>query len=485
MTAAISTRINAMRQIGRDVDILAINARLIAAGMGQAGADFLSFAAEIRKSAAQVQVSLERIGQELSDVGRQLEAARGGVMAYADRHGVTLRTIPQRLSVAVATIAAHDRLADAAAAAVAGHTADVHRQVGGMIVELQLGDITRQRIEHMQDVARTLLCLASPAAIAQSEWRTQPAGEVAGLLRTGCTLVAAQLQDTAGELDREAERVANGLSRLAAAARDISRLGEQAYGGADQHHHGFMAELEVELRDTETLFEGLRAARADTDRRIGNVLTVAHRLTENIGTLCGLEADIRIMGLNTTLKCGRLGVLGRPLSVIAQALRDCGGRTASHADAALADLNRLADVASTFSASREEAPGASGGDFTRGLLGAVELLGATGRALSGALAELDDESGAASELLQQAARDFSVRHDIGEVLHSGADELGRIATLQAGQATTDTAATQHLLAGFAAVYTMAREREVHTRFGGPSARPPPPQAETDLADVLF
>ena len=34
------------------------------------------------------------------------------------------------------------------------------------------------------------------------------------------------------------------------------------------------------------------------------------------------------MGLNTTLKCGRLGVVGRPLSVIAQELRDCGGRTA-------------------------------------------------------------------------------------------------------------------------------------------------------------
>jgi len=50
-----------------------------------------------------------------------------------------------------------------------------------------------------------------------------------------------------------------------------------------------------------------------------------------------LEADIRIMGLNTTLECGRLGVPGRPLSAIAQELRDCGSRTASHAAAALTD----------------------------------------------------------------------------------------------------------------------------------------------------
>ncbi len=522
VTNAINVRITAMRQIAGHVDILAINARLMSAGMGEAGDDFLGFAAEIRRSAKLAQSTLEQIGRELTNAGNQLAAARAGVLAFAERHGGALRTIPQRLAAAVETFRAHDQLAAAAATSVAARTADIHQQVGGMIVELQLGDITRQRIEHMQAVAGALLQLASPASIAQSEWHTLSPGTIAALLQAGCKLAAAQLRDTAGELDREAGRVANGLSQLAADARDIGSLGEQAYGAADQHHRGFMAELEENLRATEALFDGLSAAREDTERHIGDVLTIAHRLTGNIDTLRDLEADIRIMGLNTTLKCGRLGVIGRPLSVIAHELRDCGSRTAGHADTALIDLKELAELAGTLGAGNgtpgprsgtEISPGmtvthsraahdvafsprsqiatraqplaATGGHFGHDLLGAVDLLGNTGRALSDALAGLDADSAAAALLLQAAARDFSVQHDIGEVLNSTAEEFSRIAADQVAQTTTDTTSAERLLGRFAATYTMARERDVHARSGGSRVQEPDPLVEADLADVLF
>lgn len=484
-TDAINARIAAMRKIARDVDVLAINARLIAAGMGEAGADFLGFAAEIRHSAELALRRLEQIGHELTNAREQLETARNGVMAYAERHGASLRAIPERLTAAVGTLQAHDRLAAEAATTIATRAADVHRQVAGIIVELQLGDITRQRVQHMQDVAETLLCLASPAAVAQSEWRALPPGGIAALLHAGCNLAAAQLCDTADELDKEAARVAQGLGRLAANAQDISRLGEATYGAADARHRGFMAELEANLRETEGLFEGLRAARDDTQRRIANVLTIAHGLGENIDTLQGLEAGIRIMGLNTTLKCGRLGVLGRPLGVIAQELRDYGGRTARHAEAALADLSLLTELAGTFSVTRKEPDGRASGGFAQDLLAAVDLLGRTGRALSGSLARLDDDSGAASHLLQEAVRGFSVRHDLGEVLHNTAEALGKIAAQEANRATTEPAAIQQMLARFATVYTMARERQVHARSGGATVREPAPDPEPDLADVLF
>jgi methyl-accepting chemotaxis protein len=519
VTNAINVRITAMRQIARDVDMLAINARLMSAGMGEAGDDFLGFADEIRRSARLAQDTLEQIGRELTNAGKQLAVARAGVMAFGERHGGALRTIPQRLAAAVETFRAHDRLAAAAATTVGARTANIHQQVGGMIVELQLGDITRQRIEHMQEVAAVLLQLASPVSVVQSEWQALSPGAIAALLRAGCNLAAAQLRDTAGELDREAGRVANGLSQLAADAQDIGSLGEQAYGAADQHHRGFMAELEENLRATEALFEGLTAAREDTERHIADVLTIAHRLTRNIDTLRDLEADIRIMGLNTTLKCGRLGVIGRPLSVIAQELRDCGSRTAGHADAALIDLKQLAELAGTLGADEamteprsgtEMSPGRTvitthgasvlsrtliatrteplaptGAHFGHDLLGAVDLLGSTGRSLSDALAGLDTDSAAASELLQAAARDFSVRHDLGEVLNSTADQLSRIAADQAAQATTETTAVERLLGRFSAIYTMAREREVHARSGGLHVQESDPLVEPDLADVLF
>jgi hypothetical protein len=337
----------------------------------------------------------------------------------------------------------------------------------------------------MQAVAAALLCLASPASVAQSEWRALPPDAIAAMLHAGCTLATAQLRDTADELDSEAGRVALGLGRLATNAQDISRLGQDAYGAEDRQHSGFMAELQADLRETEALFEGLRAARDDTERRIVSVLGIAHGLSGNIDTLQGLEADIRIMGLNTTLKCGRLGVVGRPLSVIAQELRDHGSRTASHADAALADLGVLTDLAGTFSAARKELPGAAAGNVTQDLFGAADLLDRAGQTLSEALIRLDGESGAASQLLQEAASDFSVRHDLGEVLYGIAEALSGIAEQHAGQAMTETTAVDLLLAQFAAFYTMGRERQVHARCGGSPVQEPNAAAEPDMADLLF
>jgi hypothetical protein len=189
------------------------------------------------------------------------------------------------LAAAVDTINAHDDLATAAATAVATRTADVHQQVGNVIMRLQLGDITRQRIEHAQHVAGVLLCLVSNSSDLQSEWHELSPSGIASLLQTGCNLTAAQLRDAAAELDREAERVAGSLSRLADDAKDISQLGAQAYGAADRQHRDFMEELEGNVREAETLFAGLRAAHDDTGRLIASVLTTAHTLTGNIDKL--------------------------------------------------------------------------------------------------------------------------------------------------------------------------------------------------------
>ena len=483
VTEAISSRITAMRQIARDVDILAMNARLTAAGMGNAGSDFLGFAMEIRHSAELAQARLEQIGRELAGAGQQLHAAHAGILAFAERHGASLQAIPQRLAAAAETLEAHDQRAATAIATLATRSADVHGQVASMIVALQLGDITRQRVEHMRDMALVLLPLAAPSAAAPSEWQALSPDQRVSLLCMGCNLTAEQLRDTADELDREAERIAEGLGQLAADAREIGHLGEQAYGAADRRHHGFMAELEANLRETEAMFEHLRAARGDTEGRIASVLATAQRLAEHIDTLRWLEADIRVMGLNTTLKCSRLGVIGRPLSVIAQELRDCGGRMGRQAESALADLEQLKVLAGSFDAAGGGSVEAADGNTARTLIGAVEPLGRTGRALSEALARLDTDSAAASELLLQAAHDSALRHDLGEALHRAAAEPGQVAA----QEPPETAMTEHLLALFAAVYTMAREREVHARI----ARPTDPQAhelrpaEPDLADVLF
>lgn len=489
MSGSIGGCMHAMGRIVRDIDVLAMNARLIAAGMGGAGSDFLDFAGAIRRSANLAQTRLDAVTHELTDLDTHLEAARSGVATFLNCHQESLRAIPVRLTAALAALHAQDRLAAAATATVGHRLSDAYNEVAAMIVALQLGDITRQRVEHMVIAATGLQMLAE-----------QPNGGRNGLVALGSRIAAAQLRDTADELDLEAERIAARLAGLAEGARAIGRLSAQTYGGADHAHSHCMAKLAEDVRDTQTLFERVCLARDETERRIAGVLDAAGRLVAHIRTLGRIEADIRIMGLNTTLKCSRLGSIGRPLSVIAQELRDGGGQVMLQASMASEQVQQLVALAGSLTSTwpaaigtdagledgaQPASPNGSGAGEVVGdqMLAAFGCLSHAGEALANALGELQRDSVTASGLLETAAAGFSVHRDISEVLRSSADALSALAE-EAVDADINSTSRNALLAQFAATYTMAREREVHRRFA-PDAPLDVPTAADALEDMLF
>ena len=469
LATAVNDRITAMQAVTREVDVLALNARLVASNMGESGADFMIFAAEIRRSAQFAISQLDRIRTELNGAAQHLRAARAAVTDFTTRHRDAIASIPARLAANLEQVDARGRLAVAAAAQVGSRSEEIRRQIAVQIGALQFGDIARQRIEHVRGAA-VLLADAGPAA----------ADALASL---GRLLLAAQLRDIADEIDHEAAAVNAGLVVLATAARDIRRISDHAYRASDRQPGSFLTELELDVRQTQALVANLREANAAMAERSGAVLETTHRLVEHVTTVRAIEADIRIMGLNTTLKCSRLGATGRPLSVVAQALRAFGTQTATQAAAVLKALNEMTALA----ASLGKADGTCRQDGLSaaavGMGGAIATLASLGETLSDALAGVETDSDHVAGLLDEAAAGFAVRLEIGGVLR-------RVAGAFEGQrgdpdGTVDARGRQ-VLAQIAASYTMARERDVHAAIV-PWAPPPPAvaSATTELEDMLF
>jgi len=145
---SMGDRVGRMHAVLREVDVLALNARLAAVGMGEAGADFLLFATEIRRSATLAREKLDQLARELAGAARHLRAARASTQRFAQRHAGAMQTIPRDLTASVASIEAHGREATGAVTAVGARSKKIGRKVAEAIVALELGDITRQRIEH-------------------------------------------------------------------------------------------------------------------------------------------------------------------------------------------------------------------------------------------------------------------------------------------------------------------------------------------------
>jgi len=459
---AIEQRIARMHAVLQEVGILAMNARLAAATMGEAGSGFLPFAAEIRRSAGEARGGLDLLAQELSGAKQHLLVAGQAAGAFVAQYAGSMQVITSRLTASVASIEAHVALSGNAASVVRTRSEQIHDQVAAAIMALQLGDITRQRIEHMQSACLVLSQEAVPSAV-------------------GYRLVAAQLLDAAEELERGDARIAEELHALVLDAGDIARLGNQAYGASDRGQGSFLDELEADRHQAQVLFGHLRAAHAAVDPCIAAVLQAANRLVGHVVTIRSVEADIHIMGINTSLKCSRLGVVGRPLSVISQAVRDCGRQTAQHAAAVLEALQHLLAETRRLAAADERQGMDAIETAAQRMTRAAGCLGDTGKRMRQALTGLAGGGEAVARLLRSAIEGFAAQREISAVLRKASAVCTKLAT----QAVED-GITAAALAQIAASYTMARERMVHARFaplpaGQAIDNPVPPMADANLA----
>ncbi|SMF84830.1 Methyl-accepting chemotaxis protein [Tistlia consotensis] len=498
--ATIDGRIGRMHKAVKAVDVLGVSAKIEAMHLGEAGSDFLGFANEIHRSLKLAQQNLVELARELTGLRGHLEQSAETERAFDRQHGEALRLVPARLTASVEAIAGRSRAAGSSAAAVAGRSREIGQRVGDAVMALQVGDITRQRVEHVEAALARLDQVEQPDL---AEWRDLTDGERRRLVALGCRLQSAQLSDAAAELERDAGRIAASLDELTASAREIARLGEQAYGGSARGRSAFLLDLEAEVAQARALLDGFRTARAGADAVVEAVREGTTRLAEHVGTIQSLEADIRIMGLNTTLKCGRLGGAGKPLAVVAQELRVCANQTGVEAEAVMAGVERMTDCLGALSGEAQARRADEIAAVAEALTGSVERLGAAGQGLADALRSLGHDSEAVTGLLAETRARITVHEEIGAVLRQAAADLAQRAAAagpdagDAGAAGRGVgalpAAGRELLAGIARSYTMAQERETHARVTGEAlaapagATPPPGQGAAEVAvdDFLF
>jgi len=466
--SAIEGRVPPMRKAVKAVEVLAINARIAAAGIGSAGADFQSFLSELVRPLTVAQSTLERFSSELAALGARVRGACADRAQFERQQSSAIESIPRRLSSGVEAIAAHGARAAAAAAAIGRRSQQVRARVGQAVSALQIGDTTRQRIEHVVEaLARLDRGMVAPTVL---------------------RLMRAQLEDAAAELEREAERTVAALTELGSDAQEIVRLGQGAAGGTAAGGASFLAELQDQVGKAGALLGGFDAARLEAARVVDSVSDAVERLGGHISTISSLEADLRVMGLNTTLKCARLGALGRPLSVIAQELRVYANETAAEASAVMAELEAVRGLADGLRARAAVGGDAEIAGVGEVMAGSLARLEAAERSLAEALAALARDSAAVAGLLIETAARFALDRGPVPALRAAAARLGAAGDID-GTAAVIGEAEAALLETIARSYTMERERAVHARALpgvtpiGPTAAPVASAASID--DLLF
>ncbi len=152
LTESIGGRIGQMIGSLKGVDALAVNSKIAAASIRAPGIDFTSFANEIGRTLQLTRTTLDQFGAELHLVRQHVSVAQTGQQTFDRRQQEAASSITERLSATVKSIALQHESAARASLEVRLGSARVHQQIRDAIMALQIGDITRQRLEHADTV---------------------------------------------------------------------------------------------------------------------------------------------------------------------------------------------------------------------------------------------------------------------------------------------------------------------------------------------
>lgn len=472
----LTQRIEDMRQHLAYLRVFGVNIKITSGGIAAAGAEFAIFAQEICDCIELGRAQLDTFRGDLAALDGGLRTALGQEDELGRRCGDLLPAVPDALMAQAASIAAHRARIGDITRQVGELAREIRKKVGAALAALQIGDITRQRIEHVQFGLQLLETSAEARALSRDA-----RDRLEGFMRR---LLAAQLAAATDDFHRDVSRIGVNVGAIAADASEILRLRDHAQGGGAGSGGSFLRGLETSVGQAFALVDDIDAGERTAAEVGRSAARSAQDLSAQIAAIQNMRADVQMMALNTTLKCARIGESGKPLGVIAVELRQHAGHLETSAARTLAALEALAASAQATAAEGEHPQGAAAA--ANALRGAVGQIKQAGDEVEEDLALAARQGGEVVDTLKRAAARFDFQRHVGGFLDqavadlTGGDDDGARLDDIASVLTT-------LLAQLARTYTMAQEREVHARFAGAVGEIAAPETapEADDADVLF
>lgn len=476
-SGTLEAHIDEMRTTLRYLRAFALNVKITAGGTIRASDEFAGFAERMCDQLDLGVSQLDDLGEEIRSLTARLEGAKAFELGLSGKYKTLIPSVPNRLAVDAEAIQSHHSRIVKVAGSVAAIARDIQLKVGKALMALQIGDITRQRIEHVQLGLEVTAKMQREADLSE-EGRDRAERRLLHLL-------AEQMADIATDFETEAAKVMKGLAGMAQDTAQILIVHDLVDASGQG---GGLRGLENSLGDAGILVEDVTAAMANAHRISSGTVSAVEALTHRVDAIQRVKRDIQQMAINSSLRCNRLGEIGKPLSVIAIELSSHAGHLEEAADQTLGSLKTLSDLASDMDVSTHKDD----------KVDAARLNAVRGRLRQAAdvvehdLAGLGSHSEATAQSLSSAIDQLSLKEDLGDALNAVALALAEAAGPAVDDMTDILDVVHEAMGEIGRCYTMARERTIHAAHAVADATedaPKPVMAATDAVeefdDILF
>ncbi len=471
--------IGELRRTVKMMGIVAINARVVAASVVGDSDDFDVFTTDIAKLSEGASSTIQQFTTAYRQLTDEVGQAARQRSQFENAHADTLSGLATDMETALAELARQRTISADGTAQTGRVSRQIVSRIASAVMALQVGDATRQRIEHVEAGLAALADLLAASNLQESDKHS--ASSLAGSLQV------AQLSAAADAFENDVAEAGSALRDLAADARAIMDQSRAIYGQSDGAEASSLAALSKSVRHAALVLRDCEAERGKLESVATAVLSTVGVLLSHVEAVQEIEANMRLVSLNAAVKCAQLGPRGAALNVIARQLRELTGETVAAAEAAMSGLREAAGLAQSFGAAANGDAAGRVGQLEQEATAALVLLQGVDAALAEALATLNRDGPTVIGLLGTAAETFASQASISETMRDL--EMQLVAECPPVASATPTGVVADVLAAHRARYTMDAERKIHTKMFGAALTAAPAAVkddteETDL-DALF
>lgn len=440
---------------------------------GAAIPDFSGFAEEILERIQFGTSEVNALGAKIATLGAVIDTASTGGGDALERFRRSVPDIAGNLSRNVADLSTQRRHLSQLAARVGASARLVQTKVATTLSAMQIGDITRQRIEHCQSAFAFL-----EEYLAAAPMEGDAHDRLTALVRR---LVHEQLGEIARDFERECKTVVGTILSFGADIDGLMTLYGEMDAADGRSADRAMRTLEADIAAARTVVREIECA-ADKANALGlSTVETVRELLKGVETVKLVRTDIQYMALNTNLRCSKLGEEGRAINVVTAELRTFSSRLDETAERILHALQSLEDDAGKLG----EAGSAAGGSLDAQLEEVLDHIRRAGDRMEEDMAALRASGADVTAKAGSTIADLDFHAELGEVLTDCSARAGDLI----GRDLPDTAGLEEALAELggriARTYTMVSEREVHARIFGTTLEAPAAPAVAKSDEDLF
>ncbi len=479
LNAVLTRRIGDLADNVRFLSSVVSNVKIEIATINEGELRLEGFADNLKQLASKSEQTVTAFQATHQTLIKQLQWTAKAQSAFVSLHGAKFATASQEISSSLGAVSDRRQTIASVAGQIGGLTQQIGAQIAQCVVALQIGDSTRQRLEH----AAEALAIAADVA-SEPMFEGEPIDDTPGrrdrIVAGICGLAAIQTDEATTEFAREVGTVAYLIEQITTAALALTERG-QALGSTPGATTGsFLADLESKLASASDLIEECGHSRKLVDDTGERVIASVLGLQDLATNVAAMATDMMIIGTNAVVTSYRLGTKGIPLSVIAQHLRNHAVRVTDAVKLVSPALDKVMEAAKQFTSARE---GQDAGSMEEMALRITEALAAF-KAGDAAVAEvgnrLDVEVTAVGGVLRQASDALQDIDDLEARLLDVADIVG---TLASAESDDDGGSVPPSLdRRLRERYTMGSERAIHDAFFANWSREVASQARVSTID---